>query len=337
MDDLRAITAISDASFESLVSRTLFENGWSVDRRLLDARDIHEVGEHLLLISLDIEGLTSEMLSTFMRSGTRVIAFAPNPHQLSHPSLSVHEPLHDPLALLSIIRGAQREPLIQRKAPVSSRSSLLLVVSARPGVGGSFVAANIAMELSTHDKKVLVVDADLDFPSLYEYFGVRDLQSPRALTPHLSVMDLNSVDSQSHLELLSRWSHEYDIVVVDRGTISARANLSSDRRHEGAMTMWGLDHTIKSIVVTTPDTLDMNGHRRTLDLLRAVKPQGRFVTVVNKVEKAGKVFVKENVFQLLRDDRSVRKCMEAKLMLTEAAPRSPLARNMAEFVREGLM
>jgi receptor protein-tyrosine kinase len=61
----------------------------------------------------------------------------------------------------------------QRRSPVQ-RATLIMVTSALPGEGKTFVATNLAMSLAAEvDTSVLLVDADVIRPTLLSRLGVR--------------------------------------------------------------------------------------------------------------------------------------------------------------------
>ena len=339
MPELKAITAIADATLESMVAKILFENGWDVEKRVLDAHAIDTKGGELLLISLDLEGLTEERLEELLTSVSRTIIFGPNPRALAMKNEHIFDPRIDPNYLLSVIRGNQRQPLLQNRVVNSSRkqAKLLYFTSSRPGVGASFVASNVAMELSVLEKKVLIIDGDIHFPSLYHHLGVRDLAEPQSITPYLSAVDLSSSESDTYLQKLEAWMTEFEYVVLDGGAVGNVGDLSQDRRKEGALIIWALDRAAKSVLVTTPRELDLNAHHQTLSKLRGFKQQTQWISVLNQAEKGSKNNSAERYVELPRDDRSVRKCEKEKLLLNEGAQRSPLTKSISQFVREGLM
>lgn len=340
MANLRAITAISDAPFESLVAKTLFDNGWDVERRVLHAADILIGTTDLILLSLDVEGINQELLHSIELSGARVIAFGPNPHSLQLSAASVFPPTQDSQFLLSILRGNQREPLLQSQNAIKSKrrpADLVYVCSARHSVGASFVSANIAMEISSTQKRVMLIDGDLAFPSLYDHLGVRDISHPQALSPFLTVVELHATETESHLQLLERWSYEFDVIVLDGGAISRSNSLAHDRRIEAGLVMWALDRAHHHIAVTTSRDIDMASHRTLLANLAQAKPHKPMTSIINMSSKGIQHTLDGTVVYLPNDARTVMKCKREKLLLSEAAPRSPLTKQLAQFVREGLL
>jgi len=58
-----------------------------------------------------------------------------------------------------------------------SRSNLILICSSLPGEGKTFVSINLALSIANElDKKVLLIDADVEKPSISKYLGIK--QSP---------------------------------------------------------------------------------------------------------------------------------------------------------------
>ena len=337
MDEKKALTAIADAPFESLVAKTLFENGWSVEKRILDIRDLQESHNYLRVISLDVEGMTQELLDELVADSIESIFFGPNPLNFSIKEGLLHQPTQNHLALLSILRGNTRAPLIHKSTTFRERKSaeLIVIASSFPRVGGSFLAAQCALEISQAQRKVLLIDGDIDNPTAYFHLGVRDISEPQALTPFLSAVDLSTRAKSDHLSSMDEWIGNYDVIILDLGVLGDLSTLERDRRHRGQMITWALDRSKKRVVVTSSGELELRSHSKALIDLKKFKPHARHLEVMNKVERMSKA--PENCFFLPRDDRAVAKCSKEKLLLSEGAPRSPLTKSIAQFVREGLM
>lgn len=330
-----ATTAIADAPFESLVAKTLFDNGWNVKRRLIEIGDEILDDTEFLVISLDIEGLTQEKLNTLTQSFQRIIVFGPNPRNLDSQGAPIYEPIHDSLSLLPILRGSARSPLIHSAPMRKHRAELLLFLSTRSNVGGSYLAAQSAFELSTHQKRVLLVDGDCNFPSAYFHLGARDLSEPQALTPYLSAVELSTYPGPEKIQSLERWLQEFDYLILDHGVLIMGENLGSDRRLGAQILTWSLDLATRRVVVTSPGELELHTHKEVMEQLRVFKPQAKFVEVVNKFQGANKSA--SPTFNIPLDIRAVAKCQKEKLLIGEGAPRSALAKSVVQFVREGLM
>jgi len=337
MHNSHAVTAIASATFESLVAKSLYENGWDVEHRVLDARDIPEQGDYLLLLSLDLEGLTQEILDKVTDSFEKVLVFSPNPHNF-FTRLDIYEPSNDSHQVLSIIRGHHRQPLKQENRQVlRKRAQLHYFFSARAGVGCSTVAANVALELSQKERKVLLIDGDLHFPSLFYYLGARNLDEPQSITPHLSVVELGSRNSTHLISDLDRWMADYDDLVLDGGPLPSTLELSGDRRLAGVITTWALDFSCKNYVVTTDREIDSYPTTQLLEKLKSFKSRAEFIRLRNMVERVPRGERNPSEYLLPRDSRNLLKCEREKLLLSEAAGRSPLAKALSQFVTEALM
>lgn len=336
MHELKAITAIANATFESMVAKCLFDNGWNVEKRVLDACDISHDGEKLVLISLDLEGLTQELLDSIYKQNSKIILFGPNPLNFQTKGSVVFDPSTDANRVLSIIRGNHRQPLLQRQnTSPKKRARLHYFLSARPGVGTSMIAANSAMHISQKERRVLLIDGDLHFPSLFHYLGVRKLEDPYALTPSLSVVELGSCDTNTTLANLERWMGEFDEIVIDGGSQSHNSELMGDRRREGVLMTWALDYSYSNYLVTTNREIDIHPHSTLRDRVQHFKPQGRFLTLRNMVERLPKNSQPDYAFP--KDPRNLQKCEKEKLLLNEGAPRSPLAKAISQFVTEAML
>ena len=335
MNELRANTAIAHATFESLVAKCLFDNGWNVERRFLDARDIKGDGDVLFLMSLDLEGLNQEIFDDVYQKHSKLLLFGPNLSQLDTHGATVFEPSENGDHVLSLIRGNYRQPLLQRKGlHASKRAQLHFFLSARPGVGASIIAANAAMELSLRDKRVLLIDGDYLFPSHFHYLGIRKLEDPYAITPTLSVVEIGAIVGDP-IESLERWMGEFDAIVVDGGSMPGHSIVNGDKRCAGVFTTWCLDFAHKSFLVTTDREIDSHPYTVLRENVQRFKPQSSFITVRNMVERVSKNSA--SLFTFPRDSRSLQKCEKEKLLLSEGAPRSPLTKAITQFVGEAML
>lgn len=123
-------------------------------------------------------------------------------------------------------------------------NNLVMVTSASPGVGKSFVTSNMAVVLANAGKKVLLIDTDLRKGRLHKAFGLSNKgglseylsqQSLEAPTIHANVIENldvicrgKNVTHSSELlmgerfkQLLDKVKNQYDIVVIDTAPILA--------------------------------------------------------------------------------------------------------------------
>lgn len=123
-------------------------------------------------------------------------------------------------------------------------NNLVMVTSASPGVGKSFVTSNMAVVLANAGKKVLLIDTDLRKGRLHKAFGLNNkaglseylsqqsLESPTIHTNVIENLDVicrgKNVTHSSELlmgerfkQLLDKVKNQYDIVVIDTAPILA--------------------------------------------------------------------------------------------------------------------
>lgn len=123
-------------------------------------------------------------------------------------------------------------------------NNLVMVTSASPGVGKSFVTSNMAVVLANAGKKVLLIDTDLRKGRLHKAFGLSNkaglseyLSQPNLESPtfHANVIENldvicrgKNVTHSSELlmgerfkQLLDKVKNQYDIVVIDTAPILA--------------------------------------------------------------------------------------------------------------------
>ena len=123
-------------------------------------------------------------------------------------------------------------------------NNLVMVTSASPGVGKSFVTSNMAVVLANAGKKVLLIDTDLRKGRLHKAFGLsnkaglseylsqQSLESPTIHTSVIENLDVicrgKNVTHSSELlmgerfkQLLDKVKNQYDIVVIDTAPILA--------------------------------------------------------------------------------------------------------------------
>ncbi|NVJ68676.1 MAG: polysaccharide biosynthesis tyrosine autokinase [Gammaproteobacteria bacterium] len=79
---------------------------------------------------------------------------------------------------------------------IADQSSLIVITSAEPNVGKSYVSTSLALSLSELDKKTLLIDGDLRRGKLYKYF---DFENRNGLTDYL----LSSEDAKSFIKSIN--------------------------------------------------------------------------------------------------------------------------------------
>jgi tyrosine-protein kinase Etk/Wzc len=140
------------------------------------------------------------------------------------------------------IESLRRLRALLQRALTDAEQRIVVIAGARPGVGSSFVAANLAAVLAAAGKRVLLVDADLRGGHLHRTFaeprapGLADCLAGQLdpqdvvrmeVAPHLDLLTTGTLPShpgellaQNRLrELLRSASLCYDYVVVDTAPV----------------------------------------------------------------------------------------------------------------------
>lgn len=150
---------------------------------------------------------------------------------------------------------------------VDAKNNILMISGPSPGVGKTFVSANLAAVIAQAEKKVLVIDADLRKGTSHETFrianheGLSDLLSGKTTleqvvhqteTPNLRLISRGSVPpNPSELlmgkrfeQLLDKIASEYDLVIIDTPPILAVTDAAVVGKYAGTtllVTRFGLN------------------------------------------------------------------------------------------------
>lgn len=150
-----------------------------------------------------------------------------------------------------------------------SENNIVLITGATPGLGKTFVSANLAAIIATTGKRVLLIDADLRNGHLHQYFGLdRQVGLSNAIarkilleqTIHRGVMENMDFISAGGLpanpselllrpnvgEMLQLLSANYDLVLIDTTPILAVSDTLIIGSHAGAI------YVVARAGVTTP-------------------------------------------------------------------------------------
>lgn len=143
-------------------------------------------------------------------------------------------------------------------AMAEARNNIVMIVGPTAGVGKSFVSANFAAVLASIGKKVLLIDGDLRFGHLHEYFGVErgtglaDVITGKVMFGHAIRKDVaENVDFLSSGEmtrnpaellahdnfgkLLQLLSARYDFILIDTPPLLAVSDPLIIAAHAGAI------------------------------------------------------------------------------------------------------
>lgn len=173
-----------------------------------------------------------------------------------------------------------------RMAGASKPIHSLLITSAGPGEGKTFVTTNLAISLAQAGKQVLLVDLDLRRPQVHKRFGLRSepgftnlvvdrgeyaiaqLLQPTQI-PNLQVLTCGTIppnpaellSAEATLTLLQQLQEAADIVVYDSPPLTVTDALLIAPHVDGVLQVVGARHQRIDIVRRTKDLLERSGAR----------------------------------------------------------------------------
>ncbi|WPH12024.1 polysaccharide biosynthesis tyrosine autokinase [Variovorax paradoxus] len=230
-----------------------------LDQALLPEKPIRPKAVIVMGIAL-IAGLSFGAGSAFLRRSWRKTIASPAEIEThtgldvySTVTLSAHQPLLDRairhgkpgVHLLAAqhpndpaLEGLRRLRTALKFAMPKAANNRVMISSATPGAGKTFVSANLAAVLASTGRRVLLIDADLRRSSVAAMFGLKrrgglselirgSIEFPNAIHTgvlgHLDVMTTGSLPtdpsalltSDAFAEVLEKASERYDVVIVD--------------------------------------------------------------------------------------------------------------------------
>jgi MinD-like ATPase involved in chromosome partitioning or flagellar assembly len=354
------ITAIANSEAEGFVAGTLYAQGWNVVFRAIDWASLQtylqlnvELCSNILLIfGTDLPGADKKLMDSLKGVVRQVIGFSlPN---VPDGSFGVLNPL--PSAgtdLISLVRGFVRSPLV-RTSEITQRkprsSKVIAISSAGSYTGCTFIALNIAMELSLLEKSTLLIEANFRAPSLAPLLSMRKLNDDsqwKKIAPNLSLSEVTQSTSDDLTDFMSKAMEEFDFVVLDIGSISGLSNRLTDRRWTSTVTTWCCDQADELMVTSRADYL---GHHRLLqviDLLQqtSIRAQLSFTQNMKSSGKRGEAEMARfltattalkpiRVRSMKQENRSVQAAEDEHATMVETNERSQLRKAIAELARE---
>jgi len=196
-------------------------------------------------------------------------------------------------------RRSQKKPEEKSEGESSEQESqpekIITVFSGKGGVGKSVLASNLAVTLAKQDKKVVLVDLDLQFGDIslllnlsnikpldelvqepaginedtLSHYLMRHLSGLHVLSAPLTPQDAEKITEEHLAEILPLLQQRFDHIVID--TPSAFQD----------MTLFALDHADLILIPILTDLSTIKNARTTLHVLEALGHKGKSRIILN--------------------------------------------------------
>lgn len=212
--------------------------------------------------------------------------------------------------LESIVRSIQAT----KKQSIKPEPQVIAVTSAHGSTGKTTVAINMTLELAAEKFRVLIIDADLEGPSVANYFCLSEL--PAGLVGAIRIAGQNRFD-QAQLERLS--------VQIPKSSITILPGVISDQK---------LELTQESITAIL-DTAKANFDFVIVDL-GSLKPKQEFDITTEVVQSSNQVVVVAladpiGIFRVLRLEKTLMGLTETPKLVINRLRNSVIAQAKSEI------
>ena len=347
-----AMTAISHPDSEGFISGALFEQGWSVQFRALDADSLLEsvqsfTGKELsIFISTDLDGLDNDKLEILKTLSQKLYLFAA-PHSALQFQGAVTFP-ESTLELATLIRSKQRAPLIQsQRQSEKITARVIAIASAGHGYGTTTLALNLAHELAILGKRTLLVDADPVTPSISQLLNQRQLReskSWRSLHENLSLMELCQDNIGENIAALDDASTSFDFIILDLSILTNLSTQLTGRRWDSEGLIWASKYADQLWITAKSDLRGIEQLNHVVRDLVAneIKPKIRLVQVAHtlgrktesELEKISLAAVQIKTLSPLaipHDAKATTEASERQISLAECNPRGALRKSLEKL------
>ena len=355
------ITAISDSNFEGFVSSNLHSQGWDIVARAVDFEALTRfllqepelAKSSILIYAPDLTGFSEETFQETRYKFRQVIGYGTETEIINFPSVTKRPT--DATDLVSQIRGIlrreYREPLIatQKGAnPVGAK--VIAIASAGSATGTTTLALNLAMESSLLEKRTLLIDGNTIEPSVAISLDLRNLradQSARLVSPLLWAYELTEAKSAKFAEFIASAYSNFDLVIIDLGSISNLASKLTDRRWSSRCLIWSGDNCDELWINSRPDEIGRFRLSRLIHELSKTKIKAQLLFVANlesprRRSDQGAHEIAAEIDQLNplkrltlpRDNRAVAASAAGYASLSEISPKSMLRKAIGRIAND---
>jgi hypothetical protein len=354
------ITAIANPEAEGFVAGTLYAQGWNVVFRAIDWGSLQSYltsnsaisANALLIYGTDLPGASKQLVDGLQSSVRQVIGFS-IPNIPDGDYMSLHPLPAVGTDLISLVRGFVRAPMVRTSALTQRKARASKVValgSAGSYTGCTTIALNLAMELSLLEKSTLLIEANFRAPSISPLLSMRNISeasSWKSIAPHLAVSEITQSSADQLENFMNKAIDEFDVIVLDIGSISGLSNRLTDRRWTSQVTTWCCDQADELMITSRADHL---GHYRlgqVIELMQQTSIRAH-ISFTQNMKSSGKRGENElarflsattalkpiRVRTLKEESRSVKAAEDEHATLVETNERSNLRKAIAELARE---
>ena len=354
------ITAIASSETEGFIAGTLFAQGWSVVFRAIDWESLeryinaNQEAAHgaLLLFASDLPGISKAKVDSLGAKIRQTFGFSIGQQQNSD-LIELNEVPKLATDLVSLVRGFVRAPMVRgANTPqrAARKASVIAVGSAGSYTGCTTLAINLAMELSLLEKSTLLIEGNYRAPSIAAYLAMRNINSDtpwKTIAPHLSLTEIDQEHAGSIDEFMDRAAAEFEVIIIDLGSISGLSNRLTDRRWTSTMTTWCCDQADELMIVSRADHLGAHRLAQVIELLQNTSVRAKLSFIMN-MKSPGKRGESEDakflsittalkpirIRSIAKDPRAIVAAEDEHATLVEINVRSNLRKSIAELARE---
>jgi len=314
----RFVTSITRESVESEVIECMQKLGWQVAFRALDLHQVLDFAgkETIDLVLVGADRPDGQALVSLLESGIRVVGIVDSP--MAAPRFQAYG-----VADLVRYEGRNQERLLadlsslfkarvmkeHRYGKVGGR--IFCVTGAAGAPGRTSIALNLAMESADLGHSTLLVEIDREGGTLAQQLGLINSASTlnRAIATHLPINQvapaiagnfhvltaplqpvmMAGMDAESAAELWQRARSEFDISIVDVGSVGVLSETTQVRRRAERVLIETLGQADGVLMVVTPDPQSVARTLRALDALFLEIPEIKIQLIANQVpQKIGR-------------------------------------------------
>lgn len=355
------ITAISDSNFEGFVSSNLHSQGWDIVARAVDIAALQvflnqnpEMAKNSILIyAPDLPGFGDDTITELRIQVRHLIGYGTELELARFVSLSPRPT--DPAELVSQIRSVLRrefrEPLIShQKGSNLAGAKVIAIASAGSATGATTLALNLAMESSLLEKRTLLIDGNSLEPTISIALELRNLrgdQNPRLISQLLWAYELTESKSAGFAEFMNKAYANFDLVIIDLGSISNLAIKLTDRRWGSQCLIWSTDNCDEIWINSRPDEVGRFRLTRLIQELTKNKIKAKLQFVANlemprrRIDQGAHELAAQidqlnpiSRLTLPRDNRAVIASATSSSALCEASPKSMLRKAIVKIASD---